>query len=276
MRAPGTTKEDRGSAAGDLPVAFGGEAVLFDCLGTLVHLLSPAPRLRAELRRRADVEVSERAASAAFTAEIGYYLEHHLAGHDARSLAELRDRCAAVVAVSLGLRDLPLATVREAMLGAIEFAAYADAAPALRELRAAGVRLVAASNWDCSLPSVLGRVGLAPLLDGVVSSAVAGAAKPDERLFRAALEAAGVEPARAVFVGDSLERDVAGAQAAGMRALLLDRGAGSAGECRGDGDGEPVARSHTAAAVRPEALGGRAIDGDVRVIWTLAQLRSLT
>jgi FMN phosphatase YigB (HAD superfamily) len=154
------------------------------------------------------------------------------------------------------------------MLGAIEFAAYADAAPALRELRAAGVRLVAASNWDCSLPSVLGRVGLAPLLDGVVSSAVAGAAKPDERLFRAALEAAGVEPA--------LERDVAGAQAAGMRALLLDRGAGSAGECRGDGDGEPVARSHTAAAVRPEALGGRAIDGDVRVIWTLAQLRSLT
>ena len=47
------------------------------------------------------------------------------------------------------------ATARAAMLAAIRFDAFPDAAPALRELREGGLRLVVASNWDCSLPEVL-------------------------------------------------------------------------------------------------------------------------
>jgi putative hydrolase of the HAD superfamily len=85
------------------------------------------------------------------------------------------------------------------------------------------VRLVVASNWDSSLPDVLERAGLAPLLDGVVSSAMAGSTKPAPEVFREALRQAGAEPAEALHVGDSLENDIAGARALGMRAVLIER-----------------------------------------------------
>ncbi|MEA2349535.1 MAG: hypothetical protein QOG86_476 [Thermoleophilaceae bacterium] len=197
-------------------------AVLLDALGTLVRLEPPAPRLRAELAARG-FEVGAEAAERAFAAEIAYYLEHHTEGRDASTLAELRNRCAAVLADALGVPALPVAEAREAMLAAIRFEPFADAAPALRELRVRGLRLVVASNWDCSLPEVLERAGLAALVDGVVSSAQAGARKTDPRLFEAALAAAGCGPDEAVHAGDSLGNDVAGAIAAGIRPVLVDR-----------------------------------------------------
>lgn len=220
-------------------------AVTIDALGTLVRMEPPGGRLRAELRRVAGVDVGEERAAAAFAAEIGYYLEHHVEGRDPASLDELRDRCARVMREALGLDDLELPLVREAMLGSLRFDAFPDAAPALEELRARGLRVVAASNWDSSLPEVLERSGLMPLLDGVMSSAVAGATKPAPNVFRAALELAGAEPAEAVHVGDSPDKDVEGALALGMRAVLLDR------------------------------VGGVADDARVPVIRTLAELPSL-
>ena len=80
-----------------------------------------------------------------------------------------------------------------------------------------------ASNWDCSLPVWLAPLGLLELVDGVVTSADVGAAKPDPALFHRALELAGVPAAGAVHVGDSVENDVEGARAAGIRALMLVR-----------------------------------------------------
>jgi putative hydrolase of the HAD superfamily len=197
-------------------------AVTIDALGTLVRMHPPGPRLREELRRVAGVEVSEEEASFGFAAEISYYLEHHVEGNR-DGLDELRNRCAAVLREALGLRDVDLALVREAMLGALHFEAFPDAEPALRELRSHGLPLVAASNWDSSLPEVLERTGLAPLLDGVISSADAGATKPARELFEMALRLAGVEPSDALHVGDSPDKDVEGALALGMRAVLIER-----------------------------------------------------
>jgi putative hydrolase of the HAD superfamily len=198
-------------------------AVTVDALGTLVRMEPPGPRLQAQLRERAGVEVSVEQATAGFAAEIHYYLEHHLEGGDPESLAALRDRCASVLRDALGIEQAELSLVREAMLAALHFEAFPDAAPALSELRSRGVRVVAASNWDSSLPDVLERTGLAPLLDGVVSSAAAGAAKPAPRLFEAALGLAGVAPGDALHVGDRPDNDVDGASAIGMRAVLLTR-----------------------------------------------------
>jgi len=93
-------------------------------------------------------------------------------------------------------------------------------------VRTAGARLVVVSNWDVSLHDVLARTGLAPLLDGAVISAEAGVAKPDPAIFERALEiAGGIEPGHALHVGDSLEADVAGARAAGVEAVLVQRDA---------------------------------------------------
>lgn len=202
-------------------------AVLLDALGTLVALVPPAPRLRDELARLG-LEVDLARCERAFASEIAYYLEHHPEGRDQSSLAELRNRCAAVLHDELGVPELSLPAARGAMLAALAFEPFPDAAPALRELRERGLRLVVASNWDCSLPEVLERTGLREAVDGVVTSAAAGARKPDPALFGAALRLAGSAASEAVHVGDSLERDVEGARRAGVRAVLVDR-AGSGG-----------------------------------------------
>ena len=167
--------------------------------------------------------MSEARAARAFRVEIEYYLAHHLEGRDERSLAELRERCAEVLGRELELEGLESRAVREAMLAALSFVAYPDAPSVLRRLRERGLRLVAASNWDCSLPLALERAGVLSLLDGVVASAAVGAAKPRPELFQAALRAAGVGAAGAVHVGDSVEHDVEGALAAGLRAVLVVR-----------------------------------------------------
>ena len=197
--------------------------MLLDAFGTLLDMDAPGPRLREELRRRG-VEVGAAAAEAAFREEIAFYVEHHLEARDPASLERLRDRCAEIVAGALGIEGPKADAVRPAMLAAIRFRPHDDAAPALRALRLRGVRLVATSNWDSSLPEVLRAAGLDRLLDAVVTSATAGAAKPHPAIFRAALAAAGARPAEAVHVGDSVEHDVDGARAAGIRAVLLLRG----------------------------------------------------
>jgi putative hydrolase of the HAD superfamily len=197
--------------------------IFLDALGTLVELQPPAPRLRARLAE-AGFEVSEERAAAGFAAEISYYLAHHLEGSDRRRLEDLRDRCATAMMEALGLAGLDHATARRAMLRALEFTPYPDALEGLAGLRERGHRLVVVSNWDCSLPDWLGPTGLLELVDGVVTSADAGAAKPDPAVFRKALELAGADDgAGAVHVGDSLDNDVAGARAMGIRAILVQR-----------------------------------------------------
>ena len=197
-------------------------AVLIDALGTIVELRPPPPRLQTLLTADG-FEVSEEQAAAGFGAEIGYYLEHHLDGSTPERLEDLRDRCAAALIEGLGLPGLDHATARRVMLASLEFEPYPDAAPALAALGKLGLRRVIASNWDCSLPEWLGPTGLLDLVDGVVTSADAGSAKPAPEVFERALELAGVEASEALHVGDSLDNDIAGARAAGIRAVLVQR-----------------------------------------------------
>lgn len=189
-------------------------AVFLDALGTLLELQPPWTLLRD----RVPAEIPDERLMAALRAEMSYYREHAHEGRDDASLAELRDRCAAIVSGELGYEI----TVDE-LVESIRFSAYPDVAPALGALRDRGLRLIAVSNWDCSLPRVLERCDLEGLLDGTVTSAEAGARKPDPAIFAPALVLAGCEPDEAVHVGDTAEEDVAGARAAGIRPLLIDR-----------------------------------------------------
>jgi putative hydrolase of the HAD superfamily len=192
-------------------------AVFLDALGTLVELEPPW----VLLRHRVPAEVSDERLVAGVRAEMDYYKEHAQEGHDAESLADLRARCAALLSRELGVEI----GVRE-LVESVRMSAYPDAEPALRSLRERGLKLIVVSNWDCSLGTVLERCGLAALLDGAISSAEAGSRKPDPGIFGPALELAGCEPGEALHVGDTAEEDVAGAEAAGIRVLLIDRADG--------------------------------------------------
>jgi putative hydrolase of the HAD superfamily len=209
------------------------EALLIDGLGTLVSLSPPAPALAGELADRLGLEVALADADRALRAEIAYYRSHMGEGRDRRGLADLRRRCAQELRRALPpdprLAALDGDTMTELLLGALRFAAHADAREALIRARRAGARIIVVSNWDVSLLDVLELVGLAPLLDGVVTSAAVGAAKPAPEIFDHALALAGVPAGRALHVGDSVAEDVAGARGSGIPALLLRR-VGGVGE----------------------------------------------
>jgi putative hydrolase of the HAD superfamily len=201
-------------------------AILLDALGTLVALEPPAPRLRAELARRFGLEVSEEEAARAIGAEIAYYRAHLDEGRDPAGLAALRRRCAGVVRAELPACGLELDPLVDALLASLHFTAFADARQALAAARARGQRLVVVSNWDVSLHDVLRKLELEPLLDAILTSAGAGARKPEPAIFEQALALAGVTPGLAVHVGDSLEEDVVGARAAGIEPVLVRRDGG--------------------------------------------------
>ena len=191
-------------------------AVLLDALGTLVELEPPWEHLAAQLGLEPTDELAQ-----AVRKEMAYYREHSHEGRDSESVAALRARCADILSWELD-REVPV----ETMMAAFRFNAYPDAAPALAELRSRGLRLVCVSNWDVSLTEVLERCGLGDALDGVVTSAGSGSRKPDPVIFSQALEIAGCAAGEAIHVGDTADEDVAGAEAAGIRALLLDREGG--------------------------------------------------
>jgi len=209
------------------PTTSNRRSLLIDAMGTLVRLEPPAPALRRELARRFGIEVSPAQAQRAVAAEIGYYRAHMQDGRDAASVHELQWRCAGALRTALPrserLRRIDGFSLTAALLASLRFSAYADARPALEAARDRGERVIVVSNWDASLADVLARVGLEPLLDGVVTSADAGVRKPQRQIFERALELAGVPAERAVHVGDSLEEDVAGARAAGIAAVWVNR-----------------------------------------------------
>jgi len=103
---------------------------------------------------------------------------------------------------------------------------YDDARALLASLRYRGYRTAVVTN--AIFPSALfaprlNALGLAGYLDAVVSSADVGLAKPNPSPYLKALAALGLEPHEAIFVGDNVSTDIAGARAAGIRAVLIER-----------------------------------------------------
>ncbi|MEO8089173.1 MAG: HAD-IA family hydrolase [Gemmatimonadales bacterium] len=92
---------------------------------------------------------------------------------------------------------------------------------ALARLRAAGIRLGIVSNSDGRVEQALTVAGLRDYFDVVVDSGLVGVEKPDPAIFRTALDALGVAPEEALYVGDLYEVDVLGARAAGIEAVLF-------------------------------------------------------
>jgi putative hydrolase of the HAD superfamily len=189
------------------------DAVTLDAYGTLVTLRDPVPALERRLREHG-VERDAGAIRIAFEEEGAYYVPRSLEGRDADSLASLRRECAAVFLGALGT-DLDPAEFVDAYISALVFEPLNGVPERLARLRALGLPLAVIGNWDCSLGERLAELRLAHFFEFILSSAEAGVAKPDRRIFELALERLGVRPERALHVGDQ-PADEDGARAAGM------------------------------------------------------------
>jgi putative hydrolase of the HAD superfamily len=188
------------------------DAVTIDGFGTLVELVDPVPALCEALAARGTERDPARVA-AAFRVEGRYYRERSLRGRDPDSLASLRRECTQVFLREIGAE---LDDFVADFIGCLRFRPVDGALDTARALRARGLALAVVANWDVSLHEHLEALAIEPLVDTVVTSAEAGAAKPDPAIFRLALERLRVRPERALHVGDEL-LDEEGARAAGMR-----------------------------------------------------------
>ena len=104
----------------------------------------------------------------------------------------------------------------------------------LDQLNRRGLHVGMVSNIDQDhLEHLLDCAGIREHFQSLLSSEVAKSCKPDQGFFRLALERAGCAPESALFVGDSLLQDIAGANQAGMRSVLI-----------WSGDGEPPSSEH--------------------------------
>jgi putative hydrolase of the HAD superfamily len=103
------------------------------------------------------------------------------------------------------------------------FLLYDDVPAALRALAERDIQLGLISNSHRCLESFQEHFELDDLIDVAISSSQHGYMKPHPSIFEAALKLAGVEPAAAMMVGDSLTQDIQGARRVGMKGVLVRR-----------------------------------------------------
>lgn len=93
----------------------------------------------------------------------------------------------------------------------------------LVELRARGIRTGLITVCSDDVPAVWRDTPFAGLFDAEVFSCSVGLRKPDPRIYRLACDQLGVRPEQAMFVGDGANDELAGAERAGLRAVLIHR-----------------------------------------------------
>ena len=204
-------------------------AVLFDAAGTLISLREPAAATYARVAGHFGVSLPEPRLAEAFGRILRSAPPMVFPDADRGRIPELeRAWWRQVVRGTFRAADSAVRfTDFDACFGRLyaHFArpeawlATPDAAATLTELRVAGHATGVVSNFDCRLPAILEGLGLEELLDVVVLPSDAGCAKPDVRIFALALRRLAATADCTVYVGDDAVLDVAGARAAGLRAI---------------------------------------------------------
>lgn len=203
-------------------------AVLFDLYGTLIDIRTGEknPRVWAVLSHvltYLDTRLPPQELSARFF--VGAERQQQESPHEYAEIdvtlifRELLDEagCHDAGSVSLALAGM----LR--VLSTEWFQPFPDAIPTLRRLHD-HFKLGVVSDAQCAyFRTELTASKIAPLVDAAIASGEYGFRKPDPRLFSIALERLGVHPDQAIYVGNSVDRDMCGALGAGLEAVLLDR-----------------------------------------------------
>jgi putative hydrolase of the HAD superfamily len=143
------------------------------------------------------------------------------------SLTAVSTRIWEATLADFGVVDAPAvvdACLLQERLECASWRLYDESSGVMAALRERGVRLALITNGPSDLQRAkLEAVGLTDAFETVVVSGDRGVEKPRAEIFQVALEGLGVDAERALHVGDSRSADVAGARAAGMTAVWLDR-----------------------------------------------------
>jgi len=205
--------------------------IFFDAAGTLFETRRPVGEFYADVARKFGADVSGKTISAAFRHSFGN--APGLAFGPGRAAVELRrlerewwrERVADTFAGLHRFDDFNayFEALFEFFADPANWVVYGDVFPAMEELRAAGLRMGVISNFDGRLYRLLAGLGLDRYFESVTISSEAGYAKPAAQVFETALAAMHARAGEALHVGDAPHLDAAGANAAGIEAVLIKR-----------------------------------------------------
>jgi putative hydrolase of the HAD superfamily len=208
------------------------KAVFFDAAGTLFDAREPVGHTYARIARLHGLHADDAAVSAGFRR--AFASTPGLAFGPSRSAADLRrlEREWWHGLVHRSFAGLGEFDSFDAFFDKL-FAYFADPTSwlpmpevnaTLQRLKDTNLKLGIISNFDHRLYRILDGLELRPFFDTITISSEAGYAKPARQIFAAALSSLNVNAAEAAHVGDSERMDVRGAQAAGLRAILIEVG----------------------------------------------------
>jgi HAD superfamily hydrolase (TIGR01662 family) len=207
------------------------KAVFFDFYNTLVGYDPPREELQARVLKDFGIEVSPEVFRRPLViADEFIYGEHARFPLSKRS----KEETGALYAQYQGivLKEAGIDASQELIAGIMgkwqklkfKLVLFDDVMSALTHLRELGLILGLISNVERDITPNCRELGLSVLLQVVVTSQEVGFNKPQPKIFQAALKQAKVKPSEAIYVGDQHQIDVVGANAVGMRGILLDRG----------------------------------------------------
>ncbi|MEP6994480.1 MAG: HAD-IA family hydrolase [Acidobacteriota bacterium] len=198
-------------------------AILFDAGGTLIHI--DGERVCSAAGLPFDPEGFRRAESSAVSAVREFVLQNP-GSRDAQRLPLYLESMLEALGIAAP-KDLSEAARRvgdEHQRANLWSRASPRAAETLAALRGRNYRIAVISNADGRVRTLLEGAGLSPWLEFILDSAEVGIEKPDPRIFHAATNRLRLPPAACAYVGDIYEIDVAGAQGAGLRPVLIGDG----------------------------------------------------
>ena len=205
------------------------KAVFFDLDGTLCDsdtAWNIAQRETFQLLREQYPNVSEEAVTAAWRNVHQELFKQLDAGKC--SMADVRDARFQCLFQELGL---PIDKIMEGLSGFfcsryLTSLRLYDDATVLEELHVYHLGIITNGAHDEHTDSQLSKVrhlGLSERIQSLTISGEIGVRKPKVEIFKVACERAGVSPKEALFVGDTVENDIVGANRAGMTSVFIDR-----------------------------------------------------
>jgi HAD superfamily hydrolase (TIGR01509 family) len=193
------------------------DTVLFDLDGTVCRYERAPGEVLGVAFERTGVEP--------FFDEAEYYSRFGEFLDDSEDMATLRANCFAAIAGERGRDPAVGRAVADAFAAERDHArvAFVDGAgDALAHLHERGYDLGVVTNGPPGAQRTkLDSLGVADRFDAAVFAGHDTPSKPHPEPFRQALDVLGAQPAASLFVGDSLESDIAGAQTAGLRSAWV-------------------------------------------------------
>lgn len=207
------------------------KAVFFDLYHTLVRYEPPREEIQAMALKYFGIEVSLEALRRSLVVADEFICQE-IAHHQLSKRSEQEKMALWVQYQKVLFKDAGIKADEKLILGSLgkmqqmkrELVPFDDVVPALTELKDRDLILGLISNVESDMTSLLKETGLQSLLQVVVISLDAGCNKPHPEIFREALKQAGIQASEALYVGDQYQVDVIGANNAGMKGILLDRG----------------------------------------------------